>query len=223
MSRRLKYVFPAGTTQDICLTQTLAGAANLTFNGNLVDKVLNQVSFISKGYSRSISFSSANDLSPVNFTITGTQNGVPLTEVRAGPTAGNTVYSVQVYDVITSIAANVAANAVSVGSGLLGYFPLIEINLDTRSNVINYTLALAKLTAAQVNTAVFGTVDNIANNGRTYLDNIANNFNVFQIRALAVTDNYIYSNAGNPTYSYLIVAVTQTAVADTIQMNFTQI
>jgi hypothetical protein len=222
MSRRLRYVFPVGTTQDICLTQTLAGAGNLTFNGNLVDKVLNQVSFISKGYSRSISFFSANDLSAINFTITGTQNGVPITEVRAGPTAGNTVYSVQIYDVITSITTTVAAAAISVGSGLLGYFPLIGIDSFTKSNVINYTLSLAKLTAAQVNTAVFGTVDNIGNNGRTYLDNVTNNFNVFQIRAVAVTDNYIYSNAGNPTYSYLIVAVTQTAVVDTIQMNFTQ-
>jgi hypothetical protein len=222
MSRRLKYVFPAGTTQDICLTQTLGGAANLTFNGNLVDRVLNQVSFISKGYSRSISLTSANNLSGVNFTIVGTQNGVLLTEVLVGPN-NNTVYSVQVYDIITSIAVSAPAAAVSVGSGLVGYFPLIGVDFETVANVINYTLSLARLTAAQVNTAVFGTVDNIGNNGRTYLDNIANNKNIFQIRAAAVTDNYIYSNATDPTYSYLIVAITQTAAADTIQMNFTQI
>lgn len=221
MSRHLKYVFPAGTTQDICLTQTLGATGNLTFNGNLVDRVLNQVSFISKGYSRSISFTATGDQSGRQFTITGTQNGVPLTEVVTGPNA-TTVYSIQIYDVITSISVN-GGTTVSVGSGLLGYFPLIGINFLPKYNVINYTLALAKLTAAQVTTGVSGTIDNIGNNGRTYLDNIANNLNVFQIRGAAVTDNYIYSNAGNPTYSYLIVAVTQTAVADTIQMNFTQI
>jgi hypothetical protein len=46
MSRFLTYTFPAGNTQDVCLSQTLTGFDNLNLNGNLVNPLNKQVSFI---------------------------------------------------------------------------------------------------------------------------------------------------------------------------------
>lgn len=220
MSRSLSYIFPAGNTTDVCLLQTLGGAGNLTINGNLANLVNGQVSFIQKGYSRQISLTSANDLSARQFTITGMQNGITITENITGPNA-NTVYSAQVYDVVTSISVDGAANAVSVGTGWQGFFSLIAINLER--DVINYTLTLAKLTAASVSFSVYGTLDNIVNN-RTYLDHIANNSNLFQIQAPSTTPNYVYSGLTG-TYTYILVqlGVGVGTIANSMKLNFIQI
>ena len=166
MSRYLKYVFPVASTTDVCLTQTLIIGGNLTLNGNLANSINSQVSFIEKGYSRQVSLTSANNLSAVQFTITGTQNEVVVTENIAGPHA-NTVYGTNIYDVITSISANTATNAVSVGTGYLGFFPLININLER--DVINYALSTARLTAGSIHTTIYNTISNI-NGSTTYLN-----------------------------------------------------
>lgn len=220
MSRSLSYIFPAGNTTDVCLLQTLAGAGNLTINGNLANLVNGQVSFIQKGYSRQISLTSANDLSARQFTITGMQNGITITETITGPN-NNTVYSVQVYDVISSISVNGAVNAVSVGTGWQGFFPLIAINLER--DVINYTLTLARLTPASVSFSVYGTLDNIVNN-RTYLDHITNNSNLFQIQAPSTTANYVYSGLTG-TYTYILVQLGAAVgtIANSMKLNFIQI
>lgn len=220
MSRSLSYIFPAGNTTDVCLLQTLLGAGNLTINGNLANLVNGQVSFIQKGYSRQISFTSVNNLSARQFTITGMQNGVTIIENVTGPN-NNTVYSVQVYDVISSISVDGAVNNVSVGTGWQGFFPLIAINLER--DVINYTLTLARLTATSVSFSVYGTLDNIVNN-RTYLDHITNNANLFQIQAPSTTANYVYSGLTG-TYTYILVQLGAGVgtIANSMKLNFIQI
>jgi hypothetical protein len=220
MSRSLSYIFPAGNTTDVCLLQSLVGAGNLTINGNLANLVNGQVSFIQKGYSRQISLTSTNDLSARQFTITGMQNGITITENITGPN-NNTVYSVQVYDVINSISVNGTAAAVSVGTGWQGFFPLIAINLER--DVTNYTLTLARLTVASVSFSVYGTLDNIVNN-KTYSDHITNNSNLFQIQAPSTTANYVYSGLTG-TYTYILVQLGATAatIANSMKLNFIQI
>jgi len=220
MSRSLSYIFPAGNTTDVCLLQILTGAGNLTINGNLANLVNGQVSFIQKGYSRQISFTSVNNLSARQFTITGMQNGVTIIENVTGPN-NNTVYSVQVYDVISSISVDGAVNGVSVGTGWQGFFPLIAINLER--DVINYTLTLARLTATSVSFSVYGTLDNIVNN-RTYLDHITNNANLFQIQAPSTTANYVYSGLTG-TYTYILVQLGAGVgtIANSMKLNFIQI
>ena len=220
MSRSLSYIFPAGNTTDVCLLQTLGGAGNLNLNGNLANLVNGQVSFIQKGYSRQISLTSGNNLSGRTFTVTGMQNGVTLTENITGPN-NNTVYSVQVYDVINSISVDGGAAGISIGTGWQGFFPLIGINLER--DVINYTLTLARLTAASVSFSVYGTLDNIVNN-RTYLDHIANNSNLFQIQAPSTTANYVYSGLTG-TYTYILVQLGAGVgtIANSMKLNFIQI
>ncbi len=222
MSRSLSYIFPAGNTTDVCKLQTLLGLepVNLELNGNLANSINSQVSFLEKGYSRQISLTSANDLSGNQFTITGTQNGITITENITGPNA-TTVYSVQVYDVINSIVADTGVDGISVGTGWKGFFPLIAINLER--DVINYTLTLAKLTATSISFSVYGTLDNIVNN-RTYLDHITNNANLFQIQAPSTTANYVYSGLTG-TYTYILVQLGAGVgtIANSMKLNFIQI
>jgi len=212
MSRFLSYTFPAGNTTDICQLQTVVNGSNFIINGNLAAG--GQVSF-NNLYSRNISFTSVGNNSTVRFTITGMQNGVPITELtnaNAGPN-NNTVYSTQIYDSVTSIVPSIAnANNVSIGTGWNGFFPLVGINLDR--DVINYTLTVASLTGNANTIALYGTLENIVQNGSTYLNTITNDYNVFAIRS-AVADQFVYSNAYagagittiNPIYSSILVQV----------------
>lgn len=232
MSRHLKYIFPTGNLADVCNLQDTLGAANLVLDGNLANRVANQMSFIDRGYSRNIAINSANNLAGVNFTITGVQNGVLITEVLVGPNA-STVFSVQIYDVIFSIATSGAANQVRVGVGFLGFFPLININLE-RDN-IDYILTTSKLTGASLPTTIFATVADISNNGSTFLNAIGNNFNLFVIKANAVDNQYVFpvppSGANpyfqpSPPYSSLLISINGAAPGDlvkSIEMNFIQI
>lgn len=220
MARFLSYTFPAGNTQDVCLTQTLAAAGNLTINGNLATPVNNTVSFLNKGYSRQISITSDGTQA---FIVNGIQNGVPISENITGIIA-TAVYSVQIYDSITSISVGAAAT-VSVGTGWAGFFPLIGINLDR--DVVNYTLTIAAGSAGNsIPFALFGTIANIVNNGHTYTDIINNNQNLFSLRAIAVGNNYIHStNTGTVAiYSSLLVQLGSAAgtIANSMTLNFIQ-
>jgi hypothetical protein len=220
MSRFLTYTFPAGNTQDVCLSQTLTGTGNLNLNGNLVNPLNKQVSFIQKGYSRQISLTSANDLSAKTFTINGIQNGVVISETITGPN-NNIVYSTQIYDVINSISVNGAVTNISVGTGFSGFFPLIGINLE--KDVVNYTLTIARLTDASVSFSVYGTLDRVINNGKTYSDNVSNNKNLFQIQAPDTTANFVYSGLTG-IYAYILVQLGATSgtIDKSMKLNFIQ-
>jgi hypothetical protein len=220
MARRLTYTFPGGNTTDVCLLQNTGEAGNLVINGNLANLLNGQVSFIQKGYSRQISLTSGNDLSGETFTVIGTQNGVAFTENITGPN-NTTVYSDQIYDVITSITVDGAVNGISVGTGWQGFFSLIAINLDR--DFINYTLTLARLTADSVSFSVYGTLANIVNN-RTYLDHITNNSNLFQIEAPSTADNYIHSGLSRTFLSLLVqLGEDPSTINNSMQLNFIQI
>lgn len=218
MSRSLSYIFPAGNTTDVCQEQSVGGAAPLVLNGNLVDSITNQVSFISKGYVRSISITSGNNLSGVNFTISGLQNGIAVSEVVAGPNA-TTVYGAEAYDVITSVTTSAAAADVSIGSGWKGFFPLIAINLER--DVINYTLTIARLSNASVSFSVYGTLINLTEQG-TYLSKLTSS-NLFQIAPPGTNPNFSYTGLTG-TWAYMLVQLGASAatIANSMQLNFIQ-
>jgi hypothetical protein len=225
MSVSLKYVFPVANTSDVCALQTTAGAANLILNGNLANPISNQVSFISNGYSRSVSLTSTVNLSGVNFTIIGTQNGVSVSQTVAGPN-NNTIYAnptTVVYDTITSISVSGAvATGVSIGTGYTGFFPLININLER--DVINYSLSTAQVTAASIHTTIFNTNDNIYQNGSTFLNSVANDYNVFSIKASSA-DAQLYLPVANIVLCRSILIQINGAlgeITNSIQMNFIQ-
>ncbi|CAB4124204.1 hypothetical protein UFOVP51_71 [uncultured Caudovirales phage] len=218
MRRYLTYTFPAGNTSDVCALQSTAGAGNLVLNGNLANSTNSQVNFLSKGYSRSISLTSVNNLSAINFTILGSQNGVLLSETLTGPNA-TTKYGNNIYDFIISITVVGAVNAVSIGTGGAGYFPLIDIDLER--SVINYSLSTYKLTAASIPTRIFNTLNNIAQNNTLFI-NLG--FDLFAVKTESADNQYILPVANViPCYSILIfIDGDNTTIANSIKMNFIQ-
>lgn len=115
MARPQVFTWPAQSTTAIAALQTLAGAGNMLINGSLSNNGL--VYF--DGYSRVITLTSTNNLSGVNFTITGMLQGSLQTETRGGPN-NNTVATTALFDSISSITTNGAAAAVSSGTGSTG-------------------------------------------------------------------------------------------------------
>jgi len=230
MPRKLNYIFPAGNFTDVCQLQTPTGNI-LTLNGNLADPLTHTVSFISRRYSRQVSIFSDTDLSAITFNVTGTQNGVTFTEAILGPTATNTVYGVETYDIITSIttSAPISPAIVSVGTGWRGFFPLITLNPWPKE--MNYTLAINPVVAGSAaQAAVYGSLDNLANNGKTFINNLPgtnpaiNNTAVFTVQVMANTP-LLVSNATYPTlFSTYLVQVGSTAdsVGYATKMTFAQ-
>jgi len=201
MSRYLKYTFPTIDTAAISLLQTLAGGGDLALNGTLVDSTGSEVSFITNGYSRTVSITSANDLSLATFTVTGTQNGVVVTENITGPTAGVTITGDLSFDVVTSISVDIAVRAVSVGSGADGFFRLITI--DPNMGGLNYSLTLANDNILnQISTTIYGTNDKLEFNNSTYENNVLNNNSLFIVKDESATTNFVFPEPIEATLSF---------------------
>jgi hypothetical protein len=109
------YRWPVPDTQAICSPQSIAGAGNLILDGNLAESG----GVVFDAFSRSISLTSNQDLSAVNFTITGTLNEQPVSQVIVGPTS-NTVSTTQFFDSVTKISTSAAADPIEVGTGATG-------------------------------------------------------------------------------------------------------
>ena len=126
MSTYTPYTWPVIDTAAVCALQDLASSGSLLLNGTFTSSdTPNQISFISNNFIRSVSITSANNLSAINFTITGFQNEALVTETIVGPN-NNTVFGTKYYDIITSVAASGSVTQVSVGTGSAGYLPLIQ-------------------------------------------------------------------------------------------------
>ncbi len=100
------------------------GQRSFILNGDLFNSSLPPGSPISLGnISRVISVTSAGNVSGVNFTITGTYNGSPVSQTIAGPNA-TTVYTTQFFSTVTSVTFNAnVASATNVGTGVAGVAP----------------------------------------------------------------------------------------------------
>ena len=225
MATLIKTLFPAGNTQDVCLTQSTLGISNLVLNGNLASS--GSVSFTALGYSRQISFISTSNISGQSFTIYGTQNGVSISETVTGPNIG-TVYSTLIYDTISAISVNGAVANVSVGTGYLGFFNLITIAENL--NVSNYTLSLgATIGSNQIPTAIWSTLDNISANGSTFSNIITNNVGTLSpLKSSSAVSLYILPNyptvTSVPLVNQLLVQLigTTSTIANSVTMIFRQ-
>lgn len=185
--RFLKYVFPASVNTEIALPQLLTGPGSLLLNGLYADPtgVNPNVSILNQGFSSTVSLASLNDNSAVEFTINGYQNGVFITETIAGPN-DDSVQTVGVYDVVTSITTNGAIDGtLSSGIGTQAYFRLIAV--DPNAIFIFYGLQVYWPGSTNaLNGFIYGTLDNIINNGLTYQDMI----NVQPYGALYENNNF---------------------------------
>ncbi len=134
MSQPVVVYWPAavGNTGTISSSQNYAGAGNLILNSNLRNSpVSTSGPYIYDKMIRTVSFTSPNNLSALNITITGLGSAVdgagnptqpldtPIVEVRAGPNV-NTVNTAHIFKQIDSIAVSGAAAALSAGFGSSG-------------------------------------------------------------------------------------------------------
>ena len=177
MSKPIVYTWPAADSSAICLLQSTAGASNLVINGTL-SAHYNSDLFPSVRFdkiSRNISITSANNLSAVNFTITGTYRGNVISETISGPGGANPNprITVNVFDSVTAVSVSGAAAAFSVGSSNRGYTHWFSSNYN------------GIYPALSVQVVVSGGVGNITYSFETTLDDVEKNSNPFVENAIA--------------------------------------
>ncbi len=217
-----QYIFPDANTQDVCLIQDTTGNVNLVLNGNLASG--GNVSFIENGYSRQLSFSAAGNLSSAVFTIYGIQNGVAIIETINGPNA-NTVYSVNIYDVVSNITSSIAVTGISIGTGHSGFFQLLMPTISGISN-LNYNFTLGSTFGTNViGTTVYGTLGNIVNTGHTFNEIITNNVGtLYTIKASGNETFYMYPNNSTLVTSILIKLTGSTStIGNSMTLTFLQL
>lgn len=118
--------WPAASTTAVAASQNTAGAGNLILNGTLSQNPANpaglslQPSVSFGSVSRTVSYTSSNNLSGVSITTTGTYQGAAQTDVLAAGPNNNTVYTTHLFDTVTSIHVSGAVTAMSAGSGTTG-------------------------------------------------------------------------------------------------------
>jgi hypothetical protein len=153
------YTWPIAAVNAVALVQSRTGAGALLLNGTL--KNVNDTGLVIKlgAVSRVLTLTSVNDLHLINVTITGTLNGVVVSETRAGPTS-NTVATTQVFSTITSITTSGTVTAMSVGTGTTGYTNWFTF--DKHASVAN--LAIQVDATATVSYSLQVTLDNVQGN-----------------------------------------------------------
>ncbi len=166
MSQPRVFTWPAASTNAICLSQSIFGAADLILNGALVVPISANPQTIAStlhapfpGITRTVSLTSANDLSLVNFTIRGTYYGIDISETIAGPN-NDTVYTTYQFDSVTYVHGSAAAAAVSIGTGTTG---------QTKWNLVNYnqsggggaTFGIQVIVSGTINYSYLDTLDDV--------------------------------------------------------------
>lgn len=153
------YTWPVAAVDAIALLQGRTGAGALLLNGTLSVPQSNGL-FIDLGkVSRTVSITSTNNLSAVNFTINGTLNGLNVTQTIAGPD-NDTVETTVVFSTITSVTVSATVAGVSVGTGTVGFTDWFTF--DKHASVAN--LAVAVDATATVSYSFQVTLDNVNGN-----------------------------------------------------------
>ena len=82
-----------------------ASVGELTFNGPLVNPFTNELSFKAYGYASSITIRTTEEdnLTGIHFTITGTFDGVLISETIAGPNVDGLVHTKNLFHVVSKI------------------------------------------------------------------------------------------------------------------------
>ena len=220
MSRFLQYVFRPCDNQAIFKTKLVNANGNLILDGTLSDPYSMTVTLLTNGgTSRSISITSNGNATGSIFTITGTQNGVQIVDQVAGPN-NTTVYNAAAFDIITRITVDVNPNLnISIGTGYIGYFPPILINLG--KDIINYILTISS--ADDVPTSISATLLDVPSSNESLDFLVVTDYDVFSIKDEGADTQYSYE--ATIPYRYFIVKVIGTGanVNSTTKLKFIQV
>ncbi len=140
---------PSPNSQEVELDGVLA--TRIIQLGKDSTNTKKEINFLVKNYSRSLSFTlNIGTPSNVSVTVEGFQNNVAITETITLPSSGITIYSVQTYDKVTKITANLLFGnwpldnvTLAVGSGDKAFFAPIFPNL--KKKVFNYNIRIFEM------------------------------------------------------------------------------
>jgi hypothetical protein len=223
MSQFYEYNWPAASANGIATFQATIANTPLNLNGSSVNKTSGQINFIDFGIVPRITLNSLQNISAINFIITGYQNGVFISETLAGPN-NNTVTSVNCFDSIQSIIASgttAGGSSVQVGVGSTGYFPIVLLNTAKQNtSFINYAL---NMVAAAANPATYQLFLSLKNNlGMGKYDDLtaAANGNFIAPAVAATASQLIQSSS---LAQNLLVRVGPNANGSTLKFQFLQL
>lgn len=222
MATYLQRYWAAQDLQAVSLLQNLAAPGVLLLNGTYSSGASTTINFNTQGFTRNVSLTSANNLSATTFTITGVQNNTVVVSTIAGPN-NNTVSTTAVFDIISSISANTAVTGIRVGTGLNGYFPLIN-RLNTNNYSLNvptsrYALAFNTQSSNGCIYEIYQSLTDLTGNGETYASLIGD--------ASLISTAGPYSNITqilqkDEVCANLLIKITSAAAASILTMEFLQ-
>lgn len=134
MARSMVITFPSSSATNLYPTSVAGGGAG-TISLSSQFSITRDVSYpiIFPHFAIPVTFTSTDDLSAINFTISGTDLfGNKISEVIAGPN-NTTVTSVKTYNTITSISASGNYTNFSIGTGSTGITQWIPMNTNSTS------------------------------------------------------------------------------------------
>lgn len=126
MGTTFTVTWPALDNKAICDAQNRTSAGTLELNGT-INATKNGKPFYQpiyfNGFSRTVMLTSDDNLSTVQFTVTGTLNGFDATETITNGPNNNSIETDNFFDTITSIScsATMGASTLDVGYGKSGY------------------------------------------------------------------------------------------------------
>lgn len=188
-----------------------AGAAANISVGTIMQMTLTSSVIKFPGISRTISLTSTLNMSAVNFTVTGTLGGVTVSETRAGPN-NNTVNTVQLFDGVTSISANLSFTSVSAGTGALGYTDWWLYNYQ--ATVVGFSAQVE--VAGTINYTFQSTLDDVQTDSSPYISTVP---------AAAMTMNNVTASMFSPynnVLRYVRVAIVAGTTTGSLVATFLQ-
>jgi len=221
MTLYIQHVWPVQDLQAVCATQNAVANVPMVLNGTLTNSFIpNQISFINHGFIRGVSITSANNISANTFTILGIQNGASVTENITGPNA-TTVYGLLSYDVITSVTVNNNSNGVQIGTGDVGFLPLVGVDTLMNTGMLNYAFQVILGATPGITYDVLYSLVKIESTGKSFKDlvpaSVLMPFSGNQTTSILEQD-YVVTK-----YFLLNITASTTPVTDTLTFVYIQI
>ena len=222
MATYIEKYWAAQDLQAVSLLQNIVAPGALLMNGTYYNAASNTISFNAQGFIRNVSLTSVNDLSAASFTISGVQNNTVVTNTIAGPN-NNTVYTTDTFDIISSITVNMAVNGVKAGTGLIGFFPVINRitpnNFSISAPTTAYALGFVTESVSGCTYEIFESLTDISGNGETY-SALVNDSSFISVGGPYANITQILQK--NDVCSNILIKVTPSVGASTLFMQFLQ-
>jgi hypothetical protein len=167
MSQSYEYILPKfSKDNEIALDQTPVNEAYLKLNGTNASPLTGTASF---NYSFIVGIFSFDDLTGIDFIVTGTQNGVAIEDTIVGTAAeisvGNMYFdTINTIKVVGVVGLGIIVSAGT--SGTVGYLPAILINTEKKFNDLGYALQIIGSMGSEA--IIYISLMDITNSGKTY-------------------------------------------------------